>query len=180
MLLDLACLALSATLGAVQPAYVPIVARAQMDSTPLLTTDALSRMTTFWQTFVKEPDSIRTTGRKANQEPLTISVGQRQMKLPGVVNMTAMATKYPSVAADFKTAGLTPQQWDGYREALFGVTVAQATGVASGLPASSALGQNIAFLQTHQTELNALQATGMWFPQVQQSQAGGGGGDLQP
>jgi hypothetical protein len=125
MLLDLTCIVLSTMLGVARPASVPTVARAQMDSMPLLTTDMLARMTTFWQTFMKEPDSIRTKGRAANREEITVSLGGQPVAIPSVVDMTAMAAKYPSVVADFKTAGLTPQQWDGYRQALFSGMMSQ-------------------------------------------------------
>lgn len=168
MLLNLASLALSAA-AAVAPA--PAV---RADSTPLLTVEAMTSMTNFWAAFMKEPDSIKTTGRKANQEPVTIPVGKQQTNLPGVVNMNAMAAKFPAVAADLKKAGLTSQQWEGYRAALLSAALTKQVASQAGTPdANSALGKNVAFLDAHQKEFDALKATGMWFPQIQ---AGGGGG----
>lgn len=178
MLLNLTCLALSALAGAT-PAPA---ARAVADSPAVLTVEALTHMTTFWASFVKEPDSIKTTGRKTNHQTLPLTIGQQQMTLPSVVNMVAMAAKYPTVAADLKQASLTAQEWQNYREALLTAWIAQKSGAASSIPATSALGKNLAFLNSHKTEFDALRATGMWFPAPPQQQGGGGGGggdDLQ-
>ena len=143
----------------------------------MLTAGAMTSMTTFWTRFLQEPDSIKTAGRKANQKPLTVTAGKQQVPLPGVVDMIAMAAKYPSVAADLKQAGLTAAQWEGYRQALFDADVTQQAG-GGDVPANSALEKNIAFLKGHEKELAALKATGMWFPQAQQG--GGGDDDLNP
>jgi hypothetical protein len=191
MVLDLTCLALSAALSAAPPSTVQMpVTAVTTDSAPaLLTVDALTRMTTFWQTFMKEDPTIRDQGRKENQEKVTIPVAPVSgVQMPGtiqtqVVNMVAMASKYPSVVTDFKTAGLTPQQWEQDRVALFGaalVNQADQSGKQTG--DGSVVWKNVAFLRQHQTEFQALQATGMFIPKPQMQGGGGGnsGDDLSP
>lgn len=150
------------------------------DTTQLpLTADVLGRLSTFWTAFLQQPDSIRTVARKANHESLPISVdevpaaGHRSVELPSVVNMVAMAGKYPTVAAALKQVDLTPAQWEQYRRSLFTAMftdqLEKAAGEAAGGTTStsaypSVVLRNVAFLRTHQKELDALKASQMWFP----------------
>jgi hypothetical protein len=173
MVLDLTCLALAAALGTAPQATTRAPATSvAVDSTPtLLTVDALGRMTNFYTAFMKEPPDIKNTGRKQNQEPLPVSLdlgsgGQMAQRIQRVVNMVAMAAKFPGVATDLKNAGLTAQQWEEYRKALFEATLSvQIAKMNNSAPTpSSTVGQNAAFLDAHQKEFDALKATGMWFP----------------
>ena len=43
-----------------------------------------------------------------------------------LIDVEALADKYPSVADDFKKAGLTPFQWWAYRAAILGAYHGQA------------------------------------------------------
>ncbi len=189
LLFKMTCLALSATCGTTSSAIVP----ADSGADSVLTTELLGRMTTLWTSFAKEPASVRDTGRKANQIPFTIPLtggiagSQPDMQLPGVVNMAAMATKFPSVATDFKQAGLTPQQWEQARKALFAAMCIdeldkynQQRGMKPAPANSSVLWQNITFLRTHQKEVDELKASGMWFPKPEFTTAGGNGQSLNP
>jgi hypothetical protein len=173
MLLHYMCLALSTTLSATPHASGSTNTCMTGDTTEaLLTTDALTGMTSFWTAFMQEPDSVKTTGRQANQEPLSVDIGSgTPVQLPGVVNMAAMATKFPSVAADLQRAHLTAQQWEQNRAALVAATLAAQQGVTPA--ASSLVGENMAFLQAHPQEFQALRATGMWFPKPAPQSAGG-------
>jgi hypothetical protein len=89
-------------------------------SDPILTVQALTQMTTFWTSFMKEPDSIQTDARLANQNRILVSVGERQVSVIKA-DMPALAAKYPSVAADLQAAGLTAQQEEAHRAALIRV-----------------------------------------------------------
>jgi hypothetical protein len=194
MIVNLMCLALSTAVGAIptSPARCAVT-----DSEPVLTVDALARMTAFWAAFTKEPDSIKTVGRRANQKQILVSVMGQQMPLPSVVNMVAMASKYPPVAKDLKRAGLTASQWEQYRKVLLTATldeqIVKIAEQAGGLDSTkindltTAEGptpvKNVAFLHAHQKEFDALKATGMWFPQFPAQglpQTGGDAGDLNP
>jgi hypothetical protein len=188
--------AISAGLGGTPSGGTGSRANVQAESTQVvLTVDALSRMTAFWAAFVKEPPSVRDIARMQTHKDVLLSVdlgGASVSQLTvQVVDMIAMAAKYPSVAADFKQAQVTPEQWEQLRLSLFTATVTdkilkavtekeKAQGSPGSIPAPSPLvGQNIAFLQTHQNELQALKATGMWFPNPQEI-AVDDGSDLDP
>jgi len=182
MLLHFASLALAATVGAAPAAATPAVSAVVADSDVVLTVDALTQMTKFWAAFMKETPAVRDTGRAKHQKPLTVDAGSQQLQLPGVVDMAAMAAAYPSVAADLKAAGLTAAQWEQYRKALVGASVAIQLAKANNTTpaATTAVGKNVVFLTAHTKEFDALKATGMWFPQVQMGNGMGGGGDLDP
>ncbi len=132
------------------------------DSLPVLTPEALAQLTAFWTRFQQEPDSIRTTARQTHQVQRLVPIGEELVPVWSV-DMPALAAKYPSVAAALQAAGLTAQQHDAYRLALISASATrQAEGVTAPVGASSALGQNLAFLRAHKSELVVLGATGMW------------------
>jgi len=185
MVLDLTCLALSAALGTASPqTVVRAPAVIAVDSAQsLLTVESLAGMTKFWSNFMKNTPDVRDTGRQQNQETLMIPLGKVSgVQTPPslqtkVVNMVAMAAKFPTVAENFKQAGMTPEQWEQTRSALFSAFMTNqidAGGKETG--DGSVLWKNVAFLRAHQTELQALQATGMYLPKVQMQAGGGGGG----
>lgn len=141
--------------------------------TERLTSNALSRMTTFWRAFFNEPTEIRDTARFQHQMtlPLILDLGASGIHSLSVrvVDMNAMAAEYPSVAADFKRAGLTPEQWSLFRRSLYTAFLTwqalQSQGGSGGGSASSSVtAVNIAFLEAHQTEVSGLRLAGMWFP----------------
>lgn len=150
-------------------------ALAPADSGPLLTQDAVARMTTFWSRFVEEPDYIATDGRMAHQVPRWFSIGAEPVSTL-MTDMPALAAAYPSVAADLQAAGLTAPQEESYRLAMFRALCAREAAralqgplVALGkdLPLSviapnSVLGKNMAALQTYAAEFSALNNTGIW------------------
>lgn len=118
------------------------------DSAPVLTTDMLTQMTTFWSRFMQEPDSIRTTGREAHQKQVAVAIGPRRVWVL-MANIPALATKYPSVAADLKAAGLTAQQAETYRIALISAQATRVVNPAKFLSQPSVLASNVTFLQAH-------------------------------
>jgi hypothetical protein len=87
------------------------------DPLPLLTVDVLTKMTAFWARFMQEPDSIRTTARRAYLRDVAVPLGEEQVSA-AMVDMAALAAQYPSVAWALQVAGLTAQQHDTYRIAL--------------------------------------------------------------
>ena len=177
-LLHLTRLTFAATASIASPA-LPSAQITVADSEAVLTVDALTRMTKFWTNFEKLPDSIKTTGKTASQKDLTLIVGPRYVKFSNGLDMTAMATKYPTVTEALKQSGLTGQQWEAYRDALFSVYVARQMGLAPTISESSVLGKNIAFFGAHQHELDALIATGMTLPRGRPHQ-GADANDLNP
>jgi len=88
------------------------------ESPSRLTADMLKQMTTFWTRFMQEPESIRTTARRAHLREVSNYgvMGDNHAVL--MTDMAALAAKYPSVAADLQTAGLTAEQHDAYRLSL--------------------------------------------------------------
>jgi hypothetical protein len=146
----------------------------------VLTVDVLSKMTAFWTRFQQEPDSIRDAARMAHQEQVPLALGAEPVFVIAM-NITAMATQHPSVAADLKAAGLTAQQEAADRAAILRVGFARASGVALDSPSdpddqgqyipyapiapSSVLGKNLAFRQAHDAEFQALAQIGMWTTQ---------------
>ena len=139
----------------------------------VLTVDALKRMTDFGVLFMKEPDSIKNSAWESTTKRVALttdlaSAGMSQ-KEDVIQDIVALATKYPSIAADLKQAGLTAPQWEAYRNAILGASyTAQAAKRKGVTPAlTSAVGKNVAFLKTHQTTLNKLDRahlwTGMWL-----------------
>ena len=181
-MVGMTCLSLAlaaATAAAPAPGANAPAHRAVADSDVVLTAGTLKQLTTFWTSFSQEPDSIKQTGRKAHQTPLSITVNaggkEQSMSLPGVVDMASMAGKYPAVAADLKKAGLTGEQWNADRKAFLGAAV---TVQVKGSPAAtSALGKNVALLTSDTADFDALKKAGMWIPPVQMGGGMGGGGD---
>jgi predicted esterase len=154
--------------------------RVPADSDPVLTVDALNKMTVFWTKFQQEPDSVHDVARMAHQEQLPLSLGAEPVFVISM-NITDMAAKYPSVAADLHAAGLTAQQEAEYRAAILRVGFVRASGIAPGGPPASGdqrqhtpyapiaptsvLGKNLAFRRAHAAEFQALARTGMWTTQ---------------
>jgi predicted esterase len=150
---------------------------APADSDPILTDTILTQLTTFWTRFQQEPDSIRTTARQAHQIQIPLMLGAEPVSVVAM-DLPALATMYPSIAADLRAAGLTAQQAMAYRNAVLRVGFARAAGMApNAAPATlflghdlpftpiaptSVLGQNLAFRRTHDTAFQALGETWMW------------------
>jgi hypothetical protein len=84
---------------------------------PLLTIEALQKMSDFWARFQREPDSVRIAGRLAHEHEVALWVPGLPLSVV-MVDMPALAARYPSVAADLNAAGLTAQEHDAYRAAL--------------------------------------------------------------
>jgi len=95
-------------------------------SVPLLTTEVVKKMTIFWNRFRDEADSIRTTARLAHLREVAVPVGGERVSVL-MMDMPALASKYPSVAADLKEAGLTAQEHDTYRVALVSAVIGNFT-----------------------------------------------------
>lgn len=132
------------------------------DPLPVLTTEVLTQMTAFWTRFQQEPDSIRTTARRAHLREVVVPIGEERPSV-WMVDVPALAAKYPSVAAALKTAGLTARQHEAYRIALLSARVTNSVKDEAGnVEATSALAKNMAFMDAHPDELAALEATNMW------------------
>ncbi len=165
--------------------------RVAADPPPVLTVEVVKQMTAFWTRFMQEPDSIRTAARRAHLQEVLVPVGPEPRSIL-MMDVAALAARYPSVTAGLHHAGLTAQQHDAYRVALASAELvntmrkfvedtnrgrwggqkvpspsdtliaAAAHKVIRSIPASSPLGRNIEFLRAHPDELAALDATGIW------------------
>ncbi len=133
---------------------------------PLLTEDVLAKMATFWNGFMQEPDSIKITARRELIREILLPVGKAQVS-SSMVNMPALAAKYPSVAAAFKAAQLTPEQHEAYRVALVSTRVYELSleagerkGISAdsvrrylGIEPASVAAKNFALMAAHQGPL---------------------------
>jgi hypothetical protein len=144
---------------------------------PLLTAEIMAQMTTFWTRFMQEPDSIKITARQALVREVLVPVGKERFST-SMVDMPALAAKYPSVAAAFEAAKLTPEQHEAYRAALAGTFAYSNTGGRApssrptradsmmrsllGVEPTSAVVKNFVFMQAHPDEFLALEKTEMW------------------
>jgi hypothetical protein len=59
---------------ATPPTHPQVVA----DPLPILTTEALAHMTAFWTRFQQEPESIKTTARRAHLREASVPVGEER------------------------------------------------------------------------------------------------------
>lgn len=145
---------------------------------PFLTEEALAKMAAFWTGFMQEPDSIKITARRALIREVVLPVGKAQVST-SMVNMPALAAKYPSVAAAFKAAQLTPEQHEAYRGALASTRVYELSleagkrmGISAdsmhrffGIEPTSAAAKNFALMTAHQGPLKVTYRTDseMWI-----------------
>lgn len=133
---------------------------------PAVTTDILTKMAAFWSSFMEEPDSIFMTARRAHQRETIVPVGQEQPTV-SMMEMPALAAKYPSIAASLKAAGLTAEQHDVYRVALLSALLTDNIGsVAGEIADTSVLAKNIAFMKEHPDEFETLEKAGVKTPEL--------------
>lgn len=141
-------------------------------SPPVLTTEALAQMTAFWTRFMQEPDSVKATARQTLVREVIVPVGTEQTSLL-MVDMAALAAKYPSVAAALKAAGLTAERHDSYRAALASarlIMYSDSTKYSDPinhkrwipLDPTSMVVKNFEFMSAHPDEAAALETSGMW------------------
>ncbi len=135
---------------------------------PLLTIDAIGKLTAFWTRFMQEPESIQTAARRAYVREVVVPVGANEQTSLLMVEMPALAAKYPSVAKALQDAELTAQEHDAYRAALVSARITEnvsenfSTSLIGPVEKMSVLGQNVEFMAAHPDELQALAATKMW------------------
>jgi hypothetical protein len=153
------------------------------DPLPVLTTDALTKLTTFWTLFSQEPDSVLNTARRAYLREVVIPVGHARPSF-FIMDMRALAAHAPAVAADLQRAGLTAQEHDAYRAALISAQTAlvlrrtaddSATVQALlGDLTTSVLGRNMAFMEGHRQEVKTLAHAGIAHAEKLENPALGG------
>jgi hypothetical protein len=118
-------------------------------------------MMTFWAAFAKEPDSIRATARRATLHDVAVPVGKSQGSV-WITDMAKLAAKYPSVAADLKSAGLTAKDEDAIRVTLISTQATITAGDEPGTPdTASVLAKNVAFVNSHLAEMKQLRLAGI-------------------
>jgi hypothetical protein len=164
----------------------PVVVTTQL---PALTSAVFAHMTDFWTRFLHEPAPISEIARKIYRREVVVPVGEKRV-LMTMMDVPALAEKYPSVAAALKAAGVTPQEHEAYRVAIatalidkqmlettanlkqlheHPTTSPNVSLIERALDAipnftidpSSVQGANVTFLDTHPEELGILFRTGM-------------------
>jgi hypothetical protein len=137
--------------------------RASVAPDSVLTADALTRLATFWTTFVNAGDSLWTPrfNTFGTSTPLvaidTVYTGRRIDRTEWMLNVAVLAAKYPIVKAALTQAGLTPPRYQALFSALlnacrtFNVTSQGDPGTPTTLEA-----KNIAFLEAHSRAFGAL------------------------
>jgi len=134
-----------------------------------LTTDALARMTQFWTKFHdlvnrgSLRDNLFTNSRRDHLREMAVPAGKRRLSVQ-MVDMTAMAARYPDIASYLQESGLTPEEHDTYRVALVSAEIARTqSSIAQTIEPTSVQAKNIAFLEAHPDELQELEETGFWI-----------------
>lgn len=142
------------------------------DPLPELTSEALKKMTNFWTLFGTVPPQVRATLRRQFLREVVVPVGTEK-PIVWMTDMAAYAAKAPMVAGALKKAGLTAQQHDAFRVALISALVAKSVGNDAGtIEQDSVQAKNLAFLEAHSAEFEALRAAGIEKPdQVKQVEA---------
>jgi hypothetical protein len=134
------------------------------DPLPALTSEVMTKMTTFWTSFAQEPDSIRVTARRATLHEVVVPIGTAT-PIVWMSDMVALAKQYPSVAANLKQAGMTAEQEQAYRVALISAQVSKSTNDEPGTPAANSIAaKNLEFLNGHLEELRTLRDAGITHP----------------
>jgi hypothetical protein len=162
---------------------------------PVMTAEGLAKMTAFLSNYMKSPQGVKDSAMKMRiMVPLGTVHVQRlsnSPKLPSVnaPDMVSLAKTNATVAAQFKAAGLTPEEYMQWRRALMIAAITNNTdqavnGAAGALDTTTTVGKNAYFMKTHQQEVAALTATGFQFPQIQlrltPNAPATGGSDLLP
>ena len=139
-------------------------------SDTVLTGAALTQLTNFWTAFLRATDSIRRPSEAQFMTPIgtptsllaldTVYSGTRIDRLELVQHMSALATKYASVAATLQHAGLTSDRYQALFQALLN-TCRTFNGMTWGNPVvpTPRQSQNIAFLKAHHQLLDSLVAS---------------------
>jgi len=157
------CITLSAITGA-----TTVTTRADLytvvDSNPILTVDALTRMTTFWTVIRKEKEDSVIFKDYVDVIHPRMEIGANDFNygwsLPDMVGLTAD----PPVAAALQQAGLTGKQFNSYNTALYSALLTDERlekHAADSVPLTPVQVANIRLLKEHIDELKALRATGM-------------------
>lgn len=118
----------------------------------LLTTEAIAKMNAFWESLVKEPDWMLTIVRRQNQREVVMNLAKEHQPASMIMmNMPALAAKYEAIANDLRDAGLTAQQHDEYRMAIFSAerTRDHWRALDEAVLTTSVLGKNVVFLDQH-------------------------------
>jgi predicted esterase len=82
-----------------------------------VTSDVLRKMTVLWAQFLREPDSVRYAAREMHLRTFVVPIGRERATVI-MVDVAALATHYPRIAAALRAAGLTAEQAVAYRAAL--------------------------------------------------------------
>ena len=205
LLFDLTRLTLCTTLATapVAPA-APMTAAIEPDTSivtmtdtaqVLVTPEIMTRMTAFVSSYFKIPKTTLDSSMLFRMMVPMPAMHLRNIApdpvLPplNAADMGMFSDKSPTVAAEFKKAGITPQDYMRWRRSLLAAYYMYAMDqvvnkAASGIDTSTVLGKNADFLRTHQTEFKALGDAGMPFPQfqmtMQQQQPMGVGSPMLP
>ncbi len=123
----------------------------------VLTDIILNQMLTFWTRVKTGQDSTRKITLTAYPKELTLLIGEERVLVYDMVDLSAIASRNPWVAAALTESGMKLHQEEDYRRAVIGARATKVAGSAIGtLSPTSVMGRNLAFLKAHEDQFNTL------------------------
>ncbi len=123
----------------------------------VLTDTILDKMITFWTLVKTGQDSTRKIVLTAYPKELTVLIGEERVFVYDMVDLTAIASRFPWVAAALKETGMKLHQEEDYRRAIIGARATKVAERAVGvIPATVVMGKNLVFLKAHEEKFNTL------------------------
>lgn len=127
-------------------------------ATDIVLTDTIfNTMLAFWTRVKEGQDSTRKINLSAYPKELTLLIGEERVFVHDMVDLTAVASRFPRVAVALKESGMKLPHEEDYRRAIIGARATKVAGSALGnLSPVSVMGKNLAFLKANETKFNTL------------------------
>ncbi len=127
-------------------------------ATDIVLTDTIfNTMLAFWTRVKEGQDSTRKITLSAYRKELTLLIGEERVFVYDMVDLTAIASRNPWVAAALNEIGMKLPHEEDYRRAIIGARATKVAGGAVGtLPPTSVMGKNLAFLKANEEKFNTL------------------------
>ncbi len=123
----------------------------------VLTDTIFNKMLTFWTRFKAGQDSTRKIVLTAYPKELTLLIGEERVFVYDMVDLTAIASRNPWVAAALNETGMKLPHEEDYRRAIIGARATKVAGSAVGpLSPTSVMEKNLAFLKANEEKFNTL------------------------
>lgn len=127
-------------------------------ATDIVLTDTIfNTMLAFWTRVKAGQDTARKINLTAYPKELTLLIGEERVFVYDMVDLTAVASRNPWVAAALNESGMKLPHEEDYRRAIIGARATKVAGAAVGhLSPTSVMGKNLAFLNAHENQFNML------------------------